>query len=684
MLFLINNPVIFFVIVVVIGFMIFMGTKIVKEFSLNSLLQQRQASMRIKTVPTGLAKRIGLLTSTALAPILVIAIVFTIGTTTTVTPTGELADVKNANDIINIYNDFQSKMQSYSTDFRFATTDGALEDLAPEMNGDDQGSDDYSDTNVQVIGVDEMDNVITDGKYIYITQYNQVFITLAYTQGDKANALSNYKVIDYINEETNCPTGMYVTGLYVDDDYLVVIGSEYEYYCEPTSGSEDPGYDMGYYDYWYGYNNNVKVYVYDKNDDFSLISEYDIAGNLIGTRKIDDNLFIVTTTYVPLYNEDINVDDYLPYYTINDTTITAKYSDIVYVEGTSPNSFTSFYALDLDHEVVDMEVILGDSGYNLYVSNDNIYLVGNIYYFVPMAEFVDVENPIAETKTAIQKISINEASIEYVATGAVTGYTLNQFSMDEYNGYLRIATTTGWWGTDINNRVYILNEELEEVGRIENLGKPGETIKSVRFVGDYGYVVTFEQTDPFYIINLSNPATPFTEGELEIPGFSTYLQPLNNDYMLGIGFGDNDGGTNGLKISIYDISDKTNPVLFSEEIFDYSDFGWSWSSATYNHKDLLVSLSKGIIALPFSTYDWSNTEGYSYNSGILVYNFDETDGLTYDGFITHEEDSREDVYVYKIKFISEYFYTISYKYVKASLISDPEVITNSVTLPTVD
>jgi len=685
MLFLINNPVVLFITVIVLGFMIFMGTKIVREYKLNNLLHQRQALMRIKIPATGFGKRIGLLTSTALAPLVVIAVILTIGTTTTITPTGDLADVRSANDVLNIYKDFQEKMASYSG---YRTNEIAVDDsldmAAPEATGDDdQGSDDYSDTNVQVLGVDEIDNVVTDGKYIYVTQYNQVFITLAYTQAEEAAALSNYKVINYINEETNCPTGMYITGLYVDEDYLVVIGSEYEYYCEETGDGSSPEYDVGYYDYWYGYNNNVKVFVYDKNDDFNLISDYDVAGNLIGTRKIEDNLFIVTTTNIPFHDEDIIVDDYLPYYNSNDGQDTAKYSDIVYVEGTSPNSFTTFYAVDLDNETVDMEVILGDSGYNLYVSNNNMYLVGNIYYFMPMVEYVDVENPISETKTAIQKISITDADLEYEATGVVTGYTLNQFSMDEYNGYLRIATTTGWWGADINNRVYVLDEDLNEVGRIENLGKPAETIRSVRFVGEYGYIVTFEQTDPFYIINLSDPEEPFKEGELEIPGFSSYLQPLNNDYMLGIGFGDNDGGTNGLKISVYDIRDKTNPTIFSEVIFDYADFGWGSSSATYNHKDLLVSLSKGIIALPFSTYEWG-VDGYSYNSGILVYDFDNTAGLTYSGFITHEQDAKENVYVYKIKFISDYFYTVSNKYVKASLIENPEVITNSVTLPVID
>jgi uncharacterized secreted protein with C-terminal beta-propeller domain len=328
-----------------------------------------------------------------------------------------------------------------------------------------------------------------------------------------------------------------------------------------------------------------------------------------------------------------------------------------------------------------MEVILGDSGYNLYVSNENMYLVGRTYYFWPMLDFITTDDPVYETKTAILKVAIGDASVEYVTIGLVEGNTLNQFSMDEYDGYLRITTTEGWWGDDINNRLYILDENLEVVSMLENLGKPGEQIKATRFVGEYAYLVTFEQTDPFYVINLSDPENPVVEGELEIPGYSAYLQPLGENYILGIGFGDNSGGTNGLKIAIFDVSDKENPVILGEEvIFDYSEYGWGYSTATYNHKDLLVSIDKGLIALPFSTYAYSIEDGYSYNSGILVYNFNFTDGLIYSGFVQHDQDSVEDIYVYKSKFISEYFYTISNKYIKVSTLEDVEDILKTVDL----
>lgn len=669
MLYLYNTPLFIIIGSIVLIFVALMGFKIIREIKFNKLLKKKQGQMRINNQNTALTKRIGLLGTLSFVPIALFLLMVTFASQP-IRPIGDLQAIQNSNDIIEIYNQYTRYNRGDNA------WDGSL-DAVPESNDEqDQGSDDYSKTNTQVEGVDEMDNVVTDGHYIYQIKDNQVYISLAYTQTLGSDALSNYKTISYQSQKTSCPTGMSPTGLYVDDNYLIVVGSEYEGNCDFEDGFE-PVEPMAY-NYWRSYN-NVKIYVYDKNNDFALTSDYKLSGHLIGTRKINNQIYIISSTNIPFYNDDIDVEDYLPYYLTNDSKTITKYSDITYVNGIEPNAFTSFFSINLDNDAIDMEVILGDSGYNLYVSHQNIYLVGNIYNY--QTETDETDEDISGPKTAIQKVSINEGDLQYKAVGTIPGYTLNQFSMDEYQGYLRIATTSNWWGQGINNRLFVLDENLQEVSRLENLGKPGETIKSVRYSSDYGYLVTFQQTDPFYVINLSDPEAPFKEGELEIPGFSTYLQSLNDTYMLGIGFGDSSGGTNGLKISIYDISDKTDPFVFNEVIFDYEEFGWGSSSATYNHKDLLVDLAKGIIALPFSTYTYNQTTGYQYNSGILVYDFDETEGLTQQGFITHGQNTEEEVYVYKIKFIDQYFYTISDQYIKASLISDPETIINSLNLP---
>lgn len=682
MLFLINNPVFGLIVLLIVVFTTFMIRKIWREVSWNRTLRHKQRLMRILAVePIGFRQRIGLLTSAALAPVLLVALVLTVGFQAPATPAGDRHAITSAADILAIHERFETYLSTFEVFMGWRIVDGPVNDTTddvtlsptfgvPESSGDytnndgDQGSDDYSETNNQVVGVDEMDNVLTDGKHLYRIDENEVQIILAYTQGEGPSALSYDRTLTY---EDSTDSMFRPTGLYVDEDHLIVIGYEYNAW-------------FGDYYYYNGYESDVHVYVYDKHNDFAEVDTYILSGNLIGTRKIDNVLYLVTAEYLPFDEEDFNLDDHLPTITDGNERTTASYEDIVYVDGTMPNSFTTFHAIDLDTKETDMEVVLGDRGYNLYVSMNHMYLVGNLYHFEPIARFFDIEDPVAETKTGILKIAMDGADLSYVTTGQVPGVTLNQFSMDEYDGYLRIATTTGWWGNDINNRVLILDENLDEVSRIEHLGKEGETIKSVRFQGDYGYLVTFEQTDPFYVLNLADPSDPQTVGELEIPGFSSYLQPLGNDFMLGIGFGDNSGGTNGLKISIYDIRDKTNPTVFDEVIFDYSEFGWGSSSATYNHKDLLVSLAKGIIALPFSTNSWT-PEGYRYNSGILVYRFDATTGLDYGGYIQHEQNAEENVYVYKIKFISDYFYSVSDQYVKSSSIANPETILGSVTLP---
>jgi len=700
--FLISNPVIAFIIVILLGFIVYTGSKLFEEVILNKALKLRHQQMRINTAFKGMKTRVAGLTAATLVPMSIIVAFVIIGTnTTSVNVDKNLLSINSSSDIFNIYEDFNEKLNSRNNQWPsfkddlmrpeadFNSSDG-LEATSSDLKywvTTGSGSDDYSETNNQVIGVDEMDNVLTDGKFIYTMNYNMIQITFAGVMVDgefDASQIGLYKTLEY-SIDSCTDDQFYPQGMFVDDDQLIVIGNQYNYYCEETKyegGVTTPEGEMDYIypSFWRGYqSSSIKVLVYNISEDFSLEDEYSMDGYFTGTRKIGDSLYIVTNNHIPFYQEDINLDDYLPNYEVNGTEVTSDYEDIVYVEGTSPNSFTTFYGINLDTKEVDMEVILGDSGYNLYVSNENMYLVGTNYYFWPilntLIDEVTTDESTFDSKTAILKVSIGNAEVEYEALGLISGNTLNQFSMDEYQGNLRITTTEGWWGEEINNRLYILDENLEEVSVLENLGKVGETIKSTRFVGDYAYLVTFEQTDPFYVINLSNPLLPIVEGELIIPGYSAYLQPLGENYILGIGYGDSDGGTAGMKIAIFDVSDKSNPVILGEEvIFDYAEHGWANSSATYNHKDLLVSVEKGIIALPFSTSSYHEKDGYSYNSGILVYNIDFTEGLDYSGFVQHELDSKENVYVYKSKFISEYFYTVSNKYIKVSTLLDVEKI----------
>ncbi len=211
-----------------------------------------------------------------------------------------------------------------------------------------------------------------------------------------------------------------------------------------------------------------------------------------------------------------------------------------------------------------------------------------------MSEYVK-ENQRKLVGTGIVKISLENLKLE--KTGQIPGSLLNQFSLDEHNDYLRAAVTIDgngfWWGWGFNsnqeslNDVYILNNNLEITGSAKDLGK-GERIYSTRFIEDKAYVVTFKQTDPFYVIDLKDPKKPEVTGELKIPGFSSYLHPLEKNIILGI------GQENGqVKLSLFNISDPKNPVETDKYLLkEY------WSEAQNNHKAFLQDKKHQVFFLP--------------------------------------------------------------------------------------
>ena len=617
----------------------------------------------------------------------------------------------SGDEIVDLFKEFKATSSLVNNFWgRMFTDDMILEAVDPSSPTDandsaEKGSDDYSETNNQVEGVDEMDNVLTDGMHIYIQNYNKIQIVKAYTEALEYDALSLVKEIDIDSLKEDTDDYIYFNGMYVDEDNLIIVGTSYYYTCQESTKDVTEPQDIGSDGttdedvnncYWGEHHSTTRVFVYSKGD-FVLQDQFELSGSFIGSRKIGDNVYFVTNEYIPFYlteyeDREFSIDNYLPSYSVNGTEVGLTYEDVLYMEGTEPNNFTTFYGLNLATDEISTEVVLGEGGYNLYVSTENIYLTGTKWNWnwamidvLEDGEDEELEEDPYEIKTSILKIAINDGIVDYEASTEVDGNALDQFAMDEHNGYLRIVTTTNnwwWWGgnNDINNRLIILDENLDHVSTLEGLGKEGESVQSTRFVGDYAYVVTFLRTDPFYVLDLSDPENPVKLSELEIPGFSDYLQPVGEDYILGIGYGDNDGGTQGIKISLYDVSDKTNAIVASEIIYAYGDNSYMWTSALYNHKDLLVSISKGIIVMPYSQTSWSNDSSYGwrYHSGALVLNLDMENGLISErGRIEHSEHSYYDTNVYKAKYIADYLYTISGKYVKVSSIIDPSTELNS-------
>ena len=249
--------------------------------------------------------------------------------------------------------------------------------------------------------------------------------------------------------------------------------------------------------------------------------------------------------------------------------------------------------------------VIGEGG-QIYASANAIYIASNLWNGwlggVPGA-MEDFE------VTAIHKFDITTDGSEavYAGTGKIAGSVLNQFSMSEFEGHLRIAHTRRDWDTgESENRVSVLADngegQLETVGALEGLA-PGEDIYSARFMGDKGYVVTFETVDPLFTIDLSEPTNPTLVGELKIPGFSTYIHPMGDDHLLTIGQHtvENEWGgfwVEGIQLTIFDVSDFANPKQAHKIVLDNA----AWSSAVYDSKAFTFHSDTGLLAIPLSAW----------------------------------------------------------------------------------
>jgi uncharacterized secreted protein with C-terminal beta-propeller domain len=262
------------------------------------------------------------------------------------------------------------------------------------------------------------------------------------------------------------------------------------------------------------------------------------------------------------------------------------------------------------------------------------------------------------------RFEIVDKKLVFRAANQIKGWTLNQFSFDEYEGVLRVATTDYEWDGEtmtINNQLYLLDAtdgELTQISVLEGLGKPGERIYAVRMSGDTGYVVTFQNIDPLYKLDLSNPEQPLKVGELEEEGVSDYLHPIGDDLMIGIGRQADSSGEftvfTGVKVALYDVSGD-DPVTIETLLVEGQ---YSYSPVTYNHK-------------LFVEYDWNESllfaipvYGYAddydrYYQGVYVYQVDGRD-ISQVALLMEETELYYYTYIEKAIFIGDSVYTISY------------------------
>ena len=553
------------------------------------------------------------------------------------------------------------------------------------INYGESGNKDYSDTNIQVEGVDEPDIVKTDGSYIYVLTDSIINIVKAYPSNE-ARILSEISFSANVNAEN----------LFVNDDRLVVFCNSYEYY-----------YDDEYYvDYWWGGSSSALIYIYDISDRSNpkLANDIEVDGWYFDARMIDEYVYVIISEYsYDIYREEEgNATLIIPEIVIKNESRKIPATDIYYIDMPQKiDVMTHVIAINiLNDEVTQKSYLLSDSQ-NMYVSKNNIF-IASLKYQSPIFLFESTSSDNTET-TMIHKISINRGEISYDAQGEVSGHVLNQFSMDEYNDFFRIATTIGHvWSSDIqsSSSVYILDENLKEVSRIEGIA-PGEQIYSTRFMGDKLYLVTFKKIDPFFTIDLSDPYNPEILGKLKIPGYSDYLHPYDENHIIGIGKDtveaseEEEGWRNldfawyqGIKIALFDVTDFDNPKEVSKIII--GDRGTD-SPALHDHKAFLFDKNKELLVIPVSLYEiddeikdkYENYTGSIYGEftfqGAYVYHLSIEKGFEFEGRITHmnEDDYLKSGYypysessIERSLYINDVLYTISDTMIKMNHLDD--------------
>lgn len=474
---------------------------------------------------------------------------------------------------------------------------------AESSNVSDTGA--YSDTNLRENGVGEADIVKTDGKNIYTLCRSVVTIT----------AIDNGSMEKLASIEQDAER--YVEDIYVQDDKLVLFGT----LGRQVGNSEDSEAYDGYYE------NNTYVQVYDISDPSNLkeIGNMEQSGGYNTSRIVDGYVYVLSQFHP--YEDNVTARDlwYIP--EVQGKSIEAE--NIYMPQEAEGNEYTIITAFSLDNpsEKTDSKAVFGYSDV-CYVSENNIYITSNYY------EDSDV------SRTLIRKISYTDGKLVGVAQTKIKGMLNDSFSIDEYEGNLRLVTTIDeiYSNDDImplnetadktekavaenvkdavpgTNSLYVLNDKLEIIGSIHNLAKD-ETIYSARFMGDTGYFVTYRQVDPLFSVDLSDPENPKILGELKIPGFSEYLHPYGDGKLLGIGMDVSEDGftTEGVKLSMFNVTDPSNVTEENKYTIEES-YG---TDVGYNYKGVFVDAQKNLFG--FVTYH----DGVTYQ----LYTYDEAEGF---------------------------------------------------------
>ncbi len=574
---------------------------------------------------------------------------------------------------------------------------------APPSGGGTSGPTQSSGTNNQVAGVDEADFVKNEDGYLYIVTGGKLRIIDAWPP-EEAHVVSETPIEGTVRK------------LFVHGGRALVYSS--------LGGSSGPGAPR---ECTYGYNcgftgdgHPTKLTVVDVAAVASprVSREIRLSGSLIAARRIGAAVHTVVADQAPPVAElaywpagldscdshlakvwafeklrernlelieRSEIELFLP--TATDSAageLGARCDQFYGAEIGDGAALTSVLSLDLAGDAASFTSIVSRPG-AVYGSETALYMA------VPRAP-----SPDGDEATALHKLAITPEplGVEYRGTGRVKGRVLNQFAMDEHEGAIRIATTTGQvFGKNTHNTLTILREQdgaLEEIGIVDGLA-PGEDIRSVRFAGPRAFVVTFKKTDPLYVFDLDPPEAPRVLAELKIPGFSTYMHMLDDTHLLTIGYDASDQGSfawfTGVQLQIFDVTDPTAPVLAHKHVIGARG---SSSEALTNHLAFTYFAPKQALAMPMTICEGGDPPSYGQMtfSGLLVFRATAADGFAELGRVPHPPDQAVNCsnwwtdatsQVRRSVFMDDYVYSISSSLVKANALGD--LATDVATIP---
>lgn len=436
------------------------------------------------------------------------------------------------------------------------------------------GEADYSQTNVREAGVDEGDVVKTDGSYLYILK-SSGSVRIVDIRGTKMKEIAEIQP-EKLNES--------IEDLYLDGDKLMLVTTGYESSMEEA---ESDMYTVNRYQY-----TALTVYDITEREHPEMTGRITQEGDYRQSRKNGDYVYLLTQ-YSPSLGDSFEDSSVMPL--VNEQKLAI--SDVYLPDQTSQPDYLVASGINIQdpENVISSKAIVSGAA-DFYMSSDNLFICNNNWND-------------GKSSTEILRFACEDGEITAGAMCELPGFLNDTFSLDEYQGYLRVLLTEDSNGE--SNSLYILDEDMQVTGAIRDLAD-GETIRSARFMGTIAYFVTFRQTDPLFCADLSDPDNPQILSELKLTGFSSYLHPYGDHLLLGVGYEaeEETGSQTGVKLSMFDISEPSQV----EELDKYVIKGASYLPSDYDYKAILADGEKNLI-------------GFVCDGEYLVFSYDEEKGF---------------------------------------------------------